>query len=376
MNRNEAMAAVKRNPADPQAWLDLGAMLAIEGATREAKECYERALRLDPTLDEAQAALQAFAPTPAPAPPPPVRPPEPAPDDSPPAPSAPPNEESHPDWLLAMRERATDMPTEEEPELLDQELALAGEEEPDDIGSSEEHTDWMHHMRERIGDDPPPSVSGRRVNKRRLLIVLALLLFGVAICAGAARFFNNSLGGGSSEGDAAETVVPPLPTESPTLIATWTPRPTFTPRPTLPARATRTPPPALTATLEPTAAAQQGYRDFLAEVQAQYTPALQRLRELVSAARDNPALLEDSAWRLEMSSNIALVQFVDRKVFEEVPPESVQGFHQELSSAAQSYENAMILFESAIDGRNPAQLAEANELMSAATLAISRLTPP
>jgi hypothetical protein len=52
-----ALAAVRAHPKDPQAWLTLGNVLASEGDKAKAKECYERALALDPLMSEAHAAL-------------------------------------------------------------------------------------------------------------------------------------------------------------------------------------------------------------------------------------------------------------------------------------------------------------------------------
>lgn len=382
MTRNEAMAKVKANPTDPHAWLDLAALLAMEGAIREAKESYKRALLLDPSSEEAQAALQAFADAPSPERARPAQPQE-APARAPAAPEVPPagedsQLETPPEWLLVMRERATEMADDEEPEGLGGAPLPAVEEEDTAIDSPD--GDWVHVMRERIGDDksPPPLPSSGRINKRRLLLVLALpMLCLLATCAWVARDAGWWSGAASQEASGMIATVPPLaPSESPPPVATWTPRPSSTPRPTNTPRPSRTATPPVTATLEPTAAAQQEYRAFLEEVQTQYTPALQQLRELVATARDNPALLEDSQWRLEMSTNIALVQFVTRKIVEKVPPESYQGFHQELITAAQSYESAMSAFDNAIAERSMERLGEADLLMSSATLAISRLSPP
>lgn len=60
MNIQDAMSAVKARPGNPFAWLDLGNAFAATGDTAKARECYEKALSLDPTLSEAAAALRAL----------------------------------------------------------------------------------------------------------------------------------------------------------------------------------------------------------------------------------------------------------------------------------------------------------------------------
>jgi hypothetical protein len=57
----DAMAAVKARPKNPFAWLDLGNAFIAAGDRAKAKECYERALSIDPDFPEAQAALNSLA---------------------------------------------------------------------------------------------------------------------------------------------------------------------------------------------------------------------------------------------------------------------------------------------------------------------------
>lgn len=83
MTIEAAMAAVKASPSNPHNWVDLGNAFAKDGDRDKARECYEKALSIDPTLPEARTALQnlqkpAETPVAAPAPqrvatPPPTR---------------------------------------------------------------------------------------------------------------------------------------------------------------------------------------------------------------------------------------------------------------------------------------------------------------
>lgn len=68
MTRDEAVAAVKARPKDAGAWLQLGQVLAAEGAKEKARECFERALALNPLLNEAQQGLAALSQPPPPPP--------------------------------------------------------------------------------------------------------------------------------------------------------------------------------------------------------------------------------------------------------------------------------------------------------------------
>ena len=56
----DAMNAVRRTPTDPEVWLALGALLVAEGQPERARDCFERALLLDPANDEARRALRAL----------------------------------------------------------------------------------------------------------------------------------------------------------------------------------------------------------------------------------------------------------------------------------------------------------------------------
>lgn len=57
----DALTAVRSAPKDPRAWLHLGNVLAQEGDKAKAKDCYERALALDPLLSEAHQGLDALS---------------------------------------------------------------------------------------------------------------------------------------------------------------------------------------------------------------------------------------------------------------------------------------------------------------------------
>jgi len=48
VNRKAAMAAVRANPRDADAWTTLGHVMAMEGERDKARECYQRALALVP----------------------------------------------------------------------------------------------------------------------------------------------------------------------------------------------------------------------------------------------------------------------------------------------------------------------------------------
>lgn len=63
----DALAAIKTNPKNPFNWLDLGNAFVASGDKEKARECYERALAIDPDLPEAADALKALGATPAPA---------------------------------------------------------------------------------------------------------------------------------------------------------------------------------------------------------------------------------------------------------------------------------------------------------------------
>lgn len=59
MGRVEAIAAVRSNPKDAQAWARLGTLLAEAGEKEKATECFLRALRIDGDLIEARTGLEA-----------------------------------------------------------------------------------------------------------------------------------------------------------------------------------------------------------------------------------------------------------------------------------------------------------------------------
>lgn len=66
MDHSQAMARVRANPRDPQAWLALGQAMVAEGERDKARDCFNRALKLDPQLEaahDALAALERPAPT-------------------------------------------------------------------------------------------------------------------------------------------------------------------------------------------------------------------------------------------------------------------------------------------------------------------------
>jgi tetratricopeptide (TPR) repeat protein len=60
MNRNDAIAAVRANPKNPDAWARLGTFLAEAGDADKATECFMRALRIDGTCTEAKSGLAAL----------------------------------------------------------------------------------------------------------------------------------------------------------------------------------------------------------------------------------------------------------------------------------------------------------------------------
>ncbi len=60
MTRKEATQAVRTNPRDPDAWVALGDVLAEDGEKEKARECYGRALSLNPSHTEARWALEAL----------------------------------------------------------------------------------------------------------------------------------------------------------------------------------------------------------------------------------------------------------------------------------------------------------------------------
>lgn len=60
MNRNDAIAAVRTNPKNPDAWARLGTFLAEAGDRDKATECFMRALRIDGSCTEAKTGLAAL----------------------------------------------------------------------------------------------------------------------------------------------------------------------------------------------------------------------------------------------------------------------------------------------------------------------------
>lgn len=58
MTRDAAAAAVRANPKDPDAWFTLGQALATEGDVEKARDCFERALALEPLHKAAHRELQ------------------------------------------------------------------------------------------------------------------------------------------------------------------------------------------------------------------------------------------------------------------------------------------------------------------------------
>lgn len=60
MNRNDAIAAVRANPKNPDAWARLGTFLAEAGDRDKATECFMRALRIDGSCAEAKTGLAAL----------------------------------------------------------------------------------------------------------------------------------------------------------------------------------------------------------------------------------------------------------------------------------------------------------------------------
>ncbi len=59
MGRVEAIAAVRSNPKDAQAWARLGTLLAEADEKEKATECFLRALRIDGNFIEARSGLEA-----------------------------------------------------------------------------------------------------------------------------------------------------------------------------------------------------------------------------------------------------------------------------------------------------------------------------
>jgi hypothetical protein len=57
MTHDEALAVLGADPHNAQAWLALGQSLAARGLINNARGCFERALMLDPALEEARQAL-------------------------------------------------------------------------------------------------------------------------------------------------------------------------------------------------------------------------------------------------------------------------------------------------------------------------------
>lgn len=60
MNRNDAIAAVRATPKNPDAWARLGTFLAEAGDKEKATECFMRALRIDGSCTEAKSGLAAL----------------------------------------------------------------------------------------------------------------------------------------------------------------------------------------------------------------------------------------------------------------------------------------------------------------------------
>jgi tetratricopeptide (TPR) repeat protein len=60
MTRNDAIAAVRANPKNPDAWARLGTFLAEAGDAAKATECFMRALRIDGSCIEAKSGLAAL----------------------------------------------------------------------------------------------------------------------------------------------------------------------------------------------------------------------------------------------------------------------------------------------------------------------------
>ncbi|MBA3534393.1 MAG: tetratricopeptide repeat protein, partial [Ardenticatenales bacterium] len=70
LTRDEALAQVRARPKNPLAWFDLGMILALEDEDAKARDCFERALALDPHLEEAREALELLDSPAIPEPPP------------------------------------------------------------------------------------------------------------------------------------------------------------------------------------------------------------------------------------------------------------------------------------------------------------------
>lgn len=60
MTRNDAIAAVRANPKNPDAWARLGTFLSEAGDSAKATECFMRALRIDGSCMEAKSGLAAL----------------------------------------------------------------------------------------------------------------------------------------------------------------------------------------------------------------------------------------------------------------------------------------------------------------------------
>lgn len=60
LTRQEAIATVRAEPHSATAWINLGNLLVVSGESVRARECFERALKLDPHNTAAHCALAAL----------------------------------------------------------------------------------------------------------------------------------------------------------------------------------------------------------------------------------------------------------------------------------------------------------------------------
>lgn len=205
-------------------------------------------------------------------------------------------------------------------------------------------------------------------------VVIIAVALGMNLCLVA------SLGAAADSAYRAIGILPTrtsTPTVTPTATATSpptltpTPTSTLTPTPTQTSLPTRTPIPSATSEFS---SEEQDYLDWGASTGNQYATALTDLSELLSEASNDPAVMFEDSWRLEVAVSLATIKALNQEVRDREAPAKFSEVQRQYALAAEEFEIMADELAEGIDSFDPDLVVSAGSHMQQATVHIENAT--
>ena len=109
----------------------------------------------------------------------------------------------------------------------------------------------------------------------------------------------------------------------------------------------------------------QHYADQMMPILNGYSTDLQKLTELATLAGDNPLLIYDDDWRMEIVITAALIQLRGKELRAITSPPQLSSVHSESVAASKHFDRACDLLLEGIDDQDGEKLARAANEMQA-----------